>query len=120
MSLTIARIAAMALNGAQGAISDAVPVATLTRTTQGAYDAANGLHLTTDTVTTGRAVFQGVAPAKDMFPAYVVGPGDELILLEGFTSALENDVLTIGARTLTIMAVRDIGGAGSVFNVMAR
>lgn len=120
MTLTIAQTAARALNAAQGAISDAIPAATLTRATVYAYDADNDTQATFGQVWTGRSVFQSVAPPADMFPAYVVGPGDEFIMLEGFASVIKNDVLTVGARTLTIMAVRDIMGAGRLFNVMAR
>ena len=120
MTLTVAQIAAKALNAAQGAISDAVPVATLTRTTNGAYDADNDVYSTTAESWTGRAVFQSIGPDNGGFPGYVVGPTDNLIMLEGFTSVLVNDTLTIGARTLTVMAVRDLAGAGTLWSVMAR
>ena len=121
MTLTIAQIAAKALNAAQGAVSDAVPVATLTRAVNGVYDADYDFYTPLPPlVVTGRAVFQSIGPDNGGFPGYVVGPTDNLILLEGFTSVLVNDTLTIGARTLTVMAVRDLAGAGSLFNVMAR
>lgn len=120
MTLSIAKIAAIALNAAQGAITGAAHAATLTRKTVGAYDAENDFYSTTTETWTGRAVFQSIGPDRGGFPAYVVGPTDELILLEGFTSAMVNDKVTVGTRTLTITAVRDISGAGSLFNVFAR
>ena len=117
---TIAQIAAEALDGVSLDITDAVPAATLTRTTNGAYDADNDVYSTTAETWTGRAVFCDMTAAGDIFPAYVVGPSDELLFLEGFTSVLKNDVLTIGARDFTVMEVQDIGGAGSIFYAVAQ
>lgn len=117
---TIAAIASEALDAVALDITDAVPPATLTRTTQGAYDAANGLYLTTTATQTGRAVFCDISAEADKFPGYVVGPADEVLLLEGFTGVAKNDVVTIGARGMTIAAVQDIGGAGSLYMVVAR
>lgn len=120
MTLSIASIAAMAVNPAQRAIPDAVPVATLARTAQGAYNATTGAYAKTVVEWTGRAVFQTVSPSRmAQFPGYVAGATDVLLLLEGFTSVRENDSVTIGGVARTIKAVADIGGAGTVYNVMA-
>lgn len=120
MSLSIATIAAMAINGVAGAIPDAVPVATLTRAVLGAYDAATGAYARTLTEWTGRAVFQTVSPSRmAQFPGYVAGATDVLLMLEGFRSVAENDTVTIGGVVRTIKAVASIGGAGTVYNVMA-
>jgi len=117
---TIAAIAAKAMTAVAAKITDAVADATLVRDVQGDYDTAAGEYALTTVTQTGRAVFQSITPADDMFPGYVVGPTDQLILLEGFTSAIENDRLTIGGVTRTVRAVQDIGGAGVLFNVVAR
>jgi hypothetical protein len=50
----------------------------------------------------------------------VVGPTDQLLFLEGFTSVLENDVVTINGTERTVRAVQDIGGAGVAFYAVAR
>lgn len=118
--MNIAQIAAKAFTAAQGAISDAVVAATVTRETLGAYDAATGAYSKTTTSQTGRAVIQGVAAMRDVFPDFVAGPADEAILLEGFTAVAENDKVVIGSTTRLVVAVQDIGGAGTLFNVIAR
>lgn len=120
MSLTIAQIAATALNGAQVAIPDAVHVATLARTNLTEYDVDQGTYADTPTTWEGRAVFQGASPSPGPFPGYTIGSNEQVILLEGFSSVKKADMLTIGARTYTVQAVQDIGGAGSVFLVAAR
>lgn len=117
---TVADIAARAFNAVSAAITDAIPAATITRTVQGLYDPEQDVYDTTTETQTGRAVISDERPKQDAFPAFVIGPQDELILLEGFTSVRENDVLTIGGVDRTVMAVQDIVGAGVLFNVVAR
>lgn len=117
---TVAEIAKAAFDGASAAIPDSVHVATLSHDARGSYDAAAGTYSTTTTTATGRALIDTVKPIADIFPEYVVGPKDELILLEGFTSVPEeNWKLTIKAKLRTIKAVQDIVQAGSLFYVVA-
>lgn len=118
--MDVAEIAALAFDGVAGAITDAIHPATLTRTVQGAYDPATGSYSTTTTAQTGRAVIDTTKPMNDVFPAYVVGPRDQLILLEGMTSAKENDSLAFAGRTMIVMQVQDIVAAGSLFYIVAR
>lgn len=110
----------MALDGVAGAITDAVHAATLMRVAQGAYDPPTGTYQTTEATQTGRAVFANERPIADVFPEYVAGPSDQLIMLEGFTSCRENDRLTIGGVARDVRQVQDIAGAGTVFYVVAR
>ena len=117
---TVADIASDAFGAVSAAITDAIHAATLTRTTQGAYDPATGAYAATTAEQTGRAVVDTVTPIDDAFPAYVVGPADELILLEGFTSCVENDALEFAGRTRTVRRVQDIVAAGTLFFVVAR
>ena len=118
---TVAAIAAKALDAVSARITDAIPSATLTRAVYDAYDAANDAYEQgTPIVQTGRAVNYGEAPKPDMFPGFVIGSGDQWYLLEGFTSVVKNDVLTIGGRDRTIVAVQDIVEAGTLFSVVAR
>ena len=120
MALDVARIAKLAFDGVARAISGAIHPATLTRTTQGAYNPTTGAYATTTATQTGRAVVDTAKPLQDVFPDYIVGAGDELILLEGFTSARENDSLSFAGRTRIIRQAQDVLAAGSLFYIVAR
>ncbi len=121
MALNVARIAKMAMDGAAKSITDAIHPATLTRTVQGTvYDPVTGRYPETTTTQTGRAVLDSVRPVQDLFPAYIVGPKDQLVLLEGFTSARENDSLTFAGKTMIVRQSQDIVAAGSLFYCVAR
>ena len=125
MSTTVAAIADAAFDAVAAKITGVIKTCTVTSTTQGAYNTSTGTYSTTTSTQTGRALFAGVQdngkPITDIFPDYVAGPADELILLEGLTAAPEeNDTVTIGSTTRTIMKVNNIVGAGTLFYVMAR
>ncbi len=75
---------------------------------------------TTTTTNTGRAVIETTKPVQDIFPDYVVGPGDTLVMLEGFTSCKEGWKLTIGTRVFDIRLTQDVLGAGSLFYAVGR
>lgn len=118
--MKIADIAKEAFDAVAAEITDAVIAATLTRTTNDIYNEEAGQYWTTATQQSGRVVVDGIAPARDIFPEYVIGPADELVMLQGFTSCAENDLLTYGGATKTVMAVQDIAGAGSLFYAVVR
>lgn len=118
--LTVGEIAALAFNGVAGAISDAIHNASLSEDTTGAYDVVTGAYAVTTVTAVGRAVVDTVKPIADIFPEYVVGPADELILLEGFTAARENMRLTFAGWERHVTAVQDVLNAGSLFYVVAR
>lgn len=120
MALTVAQIADIAMSAVSAQITDAIHAATLSHDTQGAYDFDTGEYTVTTTTETGRAVVDTEKPASDIFPDYVVGPGDELILLEGFTACAENHRLTMTGATWHIQRVQDIVAAGTLFYVVAR
>ena len=121
MPLTVAQIAARAMNRAGAAITDAVHVATLGYVTRGAYDHATGGYAETPVSLSGRAVVATETPIADAFPDYVAGPGDELVLLEGFTATpKEGWELTFSGRTRVVRRVQDIAGAGTLFYAVAR
>lgn len=117
---TVAAIAAKAFSAVADRITDAIQAATLTATTQGAYNAATGAYATTTSTQTGRAVVDTVTPKADIFPDYTAGTGDELILLEGFTACTENMVLTMAGGDWHVSQVQDILRAGSLFYIIAR
>lgn len=121
MATTVAQIAAQALNAAAGAITDAAHAATLTYETRGAYSAADGDYSTTETSLTGRAVVDTSRPVADVFPDYVAGPGDQLVMLEGFSAApAEGWALTYAGQSREVRRVQDIAAAGTLFYVVAR
>lgn len=117
---TVAAIAREAFDAVAAEITDAVHAATLTRTIRGTYNATTGVYATTVATQTGRAVVDTTTPARDIFPEYVVGAGEELILVEGMTSAKENDALTFAGRTRVVLQAQDIAAAGRLFYVLAR
>lgn len=117
---TVTEIAGRAFDRVSARITDAVHSASIVRTTNGAYNASTGAYATTTATTTGRAVFANETPIEDIFPDYVVGASDQMLILEGFASVKENDDITIGGVTRTVRRVQDIAGAGSVFYVVAR
>lgn len=121
---TVSEIAAKAFSGVSAEITDAIQDVTVMRTTQGAYDAASGSYSVTTSTQVGRAVIDSPSglskPVADIFPAYIIGPRDQLILIEGVTSVNEADTLSIGGLTYAVGAVQDILGAGSLFYVIAQ
>lgn len=119
--VTVAVIAAQALDAVSAAITDAVHDAALSYEVQGAYDFDAGEYATTTTTLTGgRAVVDTETPAADIFADYTIGPKDELIFLEGFTDCAETWKLTANSREWVVMAVQDIVAAGSIFYVIGR
>jgi hypothetical protein len=117
---TVGEINAMAVDAVQAAIPDAVHSASLSEDTQGAYDNATGAYAITTVTAAGRAIVETAKPIADIFPAYVVGPSDELVWLEGFTAARENMRLTFGGWVRHVTQSQDVLGAGSAFYVVAR
>lgn len=123
MSVTVASIADEAFDAVASEISGVVQSATLGREVQGAYDAGTGTYTMTNATgfpQTGRVVVDGVKPIGDIFPDYVIGPSDKLVLLEGFTACQETDSLTFDSVVYTVKQVRDILGVGSLFYVVCR
>lgn len=122
MSITVAQIANLALDAVGGAITDAVHSASLAYDTQGIYDPATGTYAeTTTTLTGGRAVLDTTTPPGDLFPDYTIGPGDQLVMLEGFTETpREGWRLTFAGTTYHVRTVQDIAAAGTLFYVIAR
>lgn len=118
--VTVAQIAAKAFNAVSAKITDAIHGATLEHDIQGVYDFDDGEYGLTTNSETGRAVVDTEKPVTDIFPDYIAGPGDELILLEGFTGCAENYRLIMTGATWHIRQVQDITASGSLFFVVAR
>lgn len=111
--------AAIAADVAQGMAEAGWP-AVLTKTTQGAYNATTGAYAVTTTTHDGWAVVASDTPVEDVFPDYVVGPSDEMLLLNIEVAVKENDTLVYAGRTVTIRRVKDLTGAAFLWNVVAR
>jgi len=118
---TISKIAKAAFDAANTAVAGIVSDATLTYSTNAAYNPATGSYSPTGTpITGGRALVQTDKPIADLFPDYIAGPTDILVLLEGFTvTPQEGWSLTFNSHTYEIKQVADILGASELFNVVA-
>lgn len=114
---TIANIAALALARVSAKITDAVWDATVTQIARVAYTVATNTYSETLTVLTGRAVFCTDKPVEDVFPDFVAGPSDQLLLLT-ISALAENDTVAIAGITRDVRAVQKIGPG--VFYAVAR
>lgn len=124
---TVAEIAALALGAVDSAIPDAVHPATLSWKVsplpdqpQMAYDPVSGTYATTPESETGHMVVVTEKAPADIFPDYTAGPGDEVVMLEGFTDCQEGWTLAGAGKTWHIKLVQDILAAGSLFYAVAR
>lgn len=114
--ISVAEIAAKAFTAVSGAMSGVIKPATLTRTTQGVYDPATGSYTTTTVTTGGRAIFDTSKPVEDVFPAYVIGPGESLVYFEGLSWApKETDEVTIDGQNYRVAIVSDVLHAGGLY-----
>lgn len=120
MATTIAEIAKSAFDAVALAVTDAIVTATLSYVTKGVYNPTTGVFPETVVAAgSGRGVLDTVKPITSVFPAYVAGPSDLLVLLEGFTTApKEGWDLDLGGVGYVIKQVQDIALAGSLFYVI--
>lgn len=122
MTMTVADIAAKALNGVAAKLSGVVHACVVSRETDGVFDPETGT-FTSETVTdTGRIVFDNQTPPADLFPDYVPGPGEELAYIEGLTvlAPKEGDALTFDGKTFAILKSSDLLHAGAFYPVIVR
>lgn len=114
--MTVADIAAEAFTAVAAELPDVIKTCTITRTTQGVYDAVAGAYATTVATATGRAVFDTASKIDDALPGYVAGPSELLVYFEGLSFApQENDTAVVDSITYTVKAIGDIAGAGSFY-----
>ncbi len=119
--MDIAAIAGMAFDAVGSAIDGVIQQATLKRTVRGDYDPVTGGYPETSQTWPCRALFGDAQAIVDKFPAYVIGPADRMLYLEGLgTAPKESDTVMVGGQALIIMAVADIVGAGQFFSTVAR
>ena len=117
---TVAQIADEAFDNVALAITDAIKTATLSSVANGSYNYDTGAYSTTTTTISGRCVIDSQTPASDIFPDYVIGPNEQIMMLEGFSSVpYEGWTLTLGSKTYTVKRVQDIVGAGAIQMIVA-
>ena len=120
---TVAEIAKKAFDGVAAKMPGVINDATLTKPGEGStYDPATGQwQEVPPTIYDCRALIDTSTPLIDVFPAFVAGPGDTLIYLEGLTAEpAKNDKISIGGAERIIQGTGDIVGAGEFFVVVAR
>ena len=106
---TVAEIADAAFDNVALAITDAIKTATLSSVANGSYNYDTGAYSTTTTTISGRCVIDSQTPASDIFPDYVIGPNEQMMMLEGFSSVpYEGWTLTLGSKTYTVKRVQAI------------
>lgn len=117
---TVADIAKEAYDGIAAEFGDnVVKAAVVTKNAPGAYTASTGVRGVTATSEAGRAIFATAKALAIKFPAYVAGPGDLMVGLEGFLIAPEvNDTVTIESVDRTIVQIGDIAQAGDLFDAV--
>lgn len=119
--MNVADIAKEAFDGVAAELDGVIQAASLIRTIRGAYDPTSGTFTETAQQWSGRALIADERALADIFPAYVIGPSDRLVYLEGFTeSPKETDKVTIGSKAYQVTKTADIVGAGSFFTVVLR
>lgn len=115
MSTTVTAIADAAFDAVNLAITDVIDDATIAYDTQGAYDAAAGTYTVTANSITGRALFDTITPANDIFPDATIGPREQLVLLEGFSAAVkEGYKLTVNSVAYEVKAAQNVVGSVSL------
>lgn len=120
--LTVAEIAALAFEGVQAEVADAIKAATLIEVSRTGYDHGTASPVMDQTARGScRLVIETTKPIADVFPDYVIGAGDQLALVEGLTVIPRPTwLLRMADGDRTIQAVQDILGSGSLFYVVMR
>lgn len=108
----------IAADVAEGMAEAGFPI-TLTRAAQGAYDPETGSYGVTISTVDGFAVVASDAAIDDVFTDYIVGPGDELLMIYAEAVA-ENDALLFEGRNMIVRKVKDLTGAAFLWHVVAR
>jgi len=118
---TVAAISTEAFDAVAAAVTDAIHGVTLSYVTRGTYDPATGAYpAVTTPITGGRGVLDVSKPIADIFPGYVAGPSEKLILIEGITTApKEGWTVNFNSVDYEIKRVLDIMDAGTLFYVVA-
>jgi hypothetical protein len=112
---TVTTIADAAFDAVNVAITDVIDDATIAYDTQGAYDASTGTFTVTANSITGRALFDTETPAADIFPDAVIGPREQMVLLEGFSAEIkEGYKLTVNSVDYEVKAAQKIVGSNSL------
>lgn len=120
--VTVAEIAATALDAVSDAITDAVHDGEMFEILTGAYDTTTGtMEQYRESRGTCRAVFATETPIGDVFPDYVSGPQDTLVFLEGISAVPREGWILCTDQDYVVTRAQDILAVGSiVFAVVKR
>lgn len=119
--MRVADIAREAFEGVSDEIEGIIQPAVLQRAARGAHDPATGTRPQTIEQWPGRALKADEKALADIFPAYVIGPADSLVYLEGCAMIpVETDSLMINGAPNEVVRVGDIVGAGEFFVLIVR
>ena len=118
---TVAGIADTAIAAVKAAITDAFISANLIEPTQGAYNTLTGTYAKGETDHGAKDIlFKRSQRITDLFPDYVAGPNDQLVLVRSTTAPQDGWVLRAGSIDYVIFGVQDILENGNLFNVLVR
>lgn len=110
----------IAADVAEGMAEAGFPV-TITRriSDETSYDLMNGAYAASEQSITGWAVVASDTPIRSVFPEYVAGPSDELLMINA-SDLRENDRITMQGRAMIVRKVKDLTGAAFLWHVVAR
>ena len=119
---TVTEIARKSFDSAAAKFSDVIKDGAIIRTVRsGEYDPATGAYPETTQEWPCRVLFADEKAMADTFPAYVIGPSDRMIYVEGLATApKETDNMIIGAQPVIVTRVGDIVGVGRFFSLIVR
>lgn len=118
---SVAEIAREAYDAVAAEMPEVIQHAELRRTMRGAYDPRTGTYTEITKAYPCRALFSDERAMADTFPAFVAGPTDRMVYVEGIqTAPIESDRMTIGGRAVVVRQVGDIVGVGSFFALVVR
>jgi|SRR5690625_2846215 len=118
--LRVADIAKLAYDGVAEKVAGVIHEGTLKRVMPGEYDPNTG-KIEDETVTDlCRVIFDNERPVEDLFPAYVPGPTDQLVYIEGLTEMQpqEGDTLEAVGKSFAVTKVSDILHAGEFYSAI--
>lgn len=109
-------IAAQAFDKLEAKMDNVIQNVTLIEPTRGAYNSATGEYAAAETDhSTCRYLVETTKPVKDIFPTYIDGPGEFLVLIVGASTPPKEGWILRGTVDRVIKRVQDILHAGDLF-----
>lgn len=118
---TVAEIARSAFDAVLEAIPDAIQDGQIFEVVTGAYDSATATRSKyREKRSDCRVLFSTQTPARDLFPDYVQGPGDELAFLEGLSVVPQEGWVLCTDKDFKVVRAQDVLRAGPIAWVVVR